>query len=152
VGGKLAQTTARKEIAQVLLFDRDRRLLIYLRDDKPEIPFPNHWDLFGGHLEEGETPEQALVREVKEELGIDLKAWDFFRRFDCAEGDAYPNVKHIYWAAIDISPRDLILFEGQRLRSIAMAERNEIKFANILGVVVDAFIDAGLWPQVVDNF
>src|SRR5439155_1588409 len=61
-----------KQIAMVLLFDRHDRLLIYLRDDKPEIPFPNHWDFFGGHLEEGETPEQAMIREVKEELGIHL--------------------------------------------------------------------------------
>ena len=53
------------QIATALLFDRDNKLLIYLRDDKPEISFPNHWDLFGGHVEEVETPEQALVRELK---------------------------------------------------------------------------------------
>jgi len=46
----------------------------------------------------------------------------------------------------------LTLYEGQRLRSIAMAERKEIKFANILGAVVDAFANSGLWPQPVDNF
>jgi 8-oxo-dGTP diphosphatase len=141
-----------KEIAQVLLFDRNGRLLIYLRDNKPEIPFPNHWDLFGGHLEEGETPEQALVREVKEEIAMDLKAWTFFRRFDCLEGDAYPNIKYIFWATTDKSPRELTLHEGQRLRSITLAERRGIKFANILGAVVEDFINAGLWPQAVDNF
>ena len=92
----MGETTKVKQIAQVLLFDRAGRLLIYLRDENPAIPFPNHWDLFGGHLEKGETPEQALVREVKEEIGIDLKAWQAFRRFDCAEGDTYPNIKHIY--------------------------------------------------------
>jgi len=50
-----------KQIAMALLFDRNNRLLIYLRDDQPDIPFPNHWDLFGVHVEEGETPEEALV-------------------------------------------------------------------------------------------
>jgi 8-oxo-dGTP diphosphatase len=140
------------EIAQVLLFDRGGRLLVYLRDDRPEIPFPNHWDLFGGHLEAGETPEQALVREVREELGITLKEWQFFRRFDCAVGDAYPNVKHIYWAAIPEEPEELTLHEGQRLKSITMAQRKTIKFANILGGIVDEFVDAGLWPPAVNNF
>jgi 8-oxo-dGTP diphosphatase len=140
-------STIVQQIAQVLLFDRAGQLLIYLRDDNPAIPFPNHWDLFGGHLEKGETPEQALLREVKEEIGIELKAWQPFRRFDCAEGDAYPNVKHIYWATIDKSPAELTLYEGQKLRSITMAERKQIKFANILGAVIDAFVDAGLWPK-----
>src|SRR5512146_1078245 len=78
-GMKRFNERAMKEIAMVLLFDRRNRLLIYLRDDKPDIPFPNHWDFFGGHLEEGETPEEALVREVKEELGIELADWSLFR-------------------------------------------------------------------------
>jgi len=140
------------EIAQVLLFDREARLLIYLRDDNPEIPFPDHWDLFGGHLEDGETAEQALVREVREELGIELKVFEYFRRFDCAEGDVYPNTKHIYWATIEKSSRELTLYEGQKLRSILPAERRQIRFANILGGIVEAFVDAGLWPHAVDNF
>ena len=139
------------EIAQVLLFDRTGCLLIYLRDDKPEIPFPNHWDLFGGHLEDGESPEQALVREVKEELGVTLQQWQFFRRFDCAVGDAYPNVKHIYWTTIGQTARQLALHEGQRLRSITMAERPEIKFANILGAIVEEFAGTGLWPDALDK-
>ena len=52
------------EVATGLLFDSEGKLLIYLRDDKPDIPYHNCWDLFGGHIEEGETPEVALVREV----------------------------------------------------------------------------------------
>jgi 8-oxo-dGTP diphosphatase len=140
-----------KRIAQVLLFDRDRKLLIYLRDDKPDIPFPNHWDFFGGHVEEGETPEHALMREVKEELGIDLLNQEFFRRYDCADGDAYPNIKYIYRATIDKRPAELVLGEGQRLTSIAMAERFNFSFANILGRILEDFIQAGLWPQAVDN-
>jgi 8-oxo-dGTP diphosphatase len=140
-----------KQIVQVLLFDREGKLLIYLRDDKPEIPFPNHWDFFGGHVEEGETPEHALMREVKEELGIDLLNSEFVRRYECAEGDVYPNIKYIYRAQIDKRPAELVLSEGQRLTSIAMAERFNFSFANILGRILEDFIQAGLWPQAVDN-
>jgi 8-oxo-dGTP diphosphatase len=141
-----------KQIAQVLLFDRDRKLLIYLRDDKPDIPFPNHWDFFGGHVEEDETPEHALLREVKEELGFDLLKWEFVCRYDCAEGDVYPNIKYIYRAQIDKRPAELVLAEGQRLTSIAIEERFDFPFANILGRILEDFIRAGLWPQAVDNF
>jgi 8-oxo-dGTP diphosphatase len=136
-----------KEISQVLLFDRNSRLLVYLRDDNPAIPFPNHWDLFGGHLEADETPEQALVREVREELGVELKHWNFFRVYQCTRGDVYPNIKHIYWAQIDQSSAQLTLNEGQRLMSIGLNELDRIKFANILREIVADFIEDGLWPD-----
>ncbi len=37
--------------------------------------YPSVWDVFGGHLEPRETYEQALVRELGEELGITPTAW-----------------------------------------------------------------------------
>jgi 8-oxo-dGTP diphosphatase len=140
-----------KEIAQILLFDRKGRLLIYLRDDKPEIPFPNHWDFFGGHLEADETPEQALLREVREELGVRLETWQLFRCYECLSGDAYPNIKHIYHAQIDRLVSDLKLYEGQRLAAIAREERRAYRFANILGTVLEDFASSGSWPAAVDN-
>ena len=140
-----------KEIAQVLLFDRDGRLLIYLRDDKPDIPFPNHWDFFGGHVEAGETPEQALVREVQEELGVQLKSWHFFRRYECLSGDAYPNIKYIYHAQIGGRAAKLVLNEGQRLAAIALEERFDYKFANILATILEDFAATDFWPAAVDN-
>ncbi|HEU4344138.1 MAG TPA: NUDIX domain-containing protein [Candidatus Binatia bacterium] len=141
-----------KQIAMALLFDRHGRLLIYLRDNKPEIPFPNHWDFFGGHIEEGETPEQALVREVREELGIELRQWNFFRIYACEEGDAYPNLKYVYWAKIDKIAPELTLYEGSRLMSISLEQRKDVRFANILGQILEEFIESGFWPRAVDKF
>jgi len=140
-----------RQIAQVLLFDRNGRLLIYLRDNKSDIPFPDHWDFFGGHLESEETPDRALVREVEEELGLELKDWRFFRTYGCFEGDAYPNVKYIYWTRIDQAVDELTLREGQMLKSIEPEERSQFQFANILGRILEDFVAGGLWPRSVDN-
>jgi len=123
-------------IAQIILENEKGELLLYLRDNKPGIPFPLHWDLIGGHVEEGETPEQALVREVKEELDIDLKEFSFFRKYDCIEGDAYPNVKFIYTGRINLPIEEITLLEGDHPRYFSKEEIPELKFANILKRIV----------------
>jgi 8-oxo-dGTP diphosphatase len=50
--------------------------LVYLRDDKPWIPFPGMWDLPGGGREGDEDPVACVLREVSEEFGITLAAGD----------------------------------------------------------------------------
>ncbi|HJU62747.1 MAG TPA: hypothetical protein VJ864_11935, partial [Candidatus Binatia bacterium] len=67
-------------------------------------------------------------------------------------GDAYPNIKYLYWAKIDKIAEELTLYEGQRLSSITPEQRGGLKFANILGQVLEDFIAAKLWPSPVDNF
>jgi 8-oxo-dGTP pyrophosphatase MutT (NUDIX family) len=46
--------------------------LLQLRDNRPDIFFPDHWGLFGGAVEPGESEETALLRELEEELGLEL--------------------------------------------------------------------------------
>ena len=48
------------------------KYLFVLRDDKPTIPNPNRWGLLGGGVEEGETPKDALKRELQEETNIHI--------------------------------------------------------------------------------
>ncbi len=130
-----------KKISQIILENNRGELLIYLRDNKPGIPFPGHWDLIGGHVEEGETPEEALVREVKEEIGIDLKEFRFFREYSCFEGDAYPNIKYIYSGKISLPLEEITLLEGKRLAYVRKEEIEGVRFANILKKIVNDYID-----------
>ncbi len=130
-----------KQIAQIILENDRGEFLIYLRDGKPGIPFPHHWDLIGGHVEEGETPEEALIREVKEEIDFDLKDYTFFREYLCLEGDAYPNIKYIYHGKINLPVEDITLLEGDRLQYFTRNEIPDIKFANILRKIMLDFIE-----------
>lgn len=59
--------------AKVALFFGDE-LLVYRRDDHPDIPFPNMIDLPGGGRENGENGRECVVRETREEFGISIDA------------------------------------------------------------------------------
>jgi len=48
-------------------------LLVIRRDDRPDIPYPDFWDLPGGGREGEETPEACVLRETGEEVDIWLR-------------------------------------------------------------------------------
>lgn len=58
-----------RRVLAILLVDR--RYLMQLRDDLPGIEHPGVWGLFGGGVEAGEAPAEAIAREVREELGAE---------------------------------------------------------------------------------
>ncbi|MDO6641846.1 NUDIX hydrolase [Shewanella sp. 5_MG-2023] len=48
------------------------KLVVYLRDDKTNIPFPNQWDFPGGGREGKESAQECVLRELHEEFDIRL--------------------------------------------------------------------------------
>src|SRR5689334_14488997 len=57
------------------LIIRDGKILLIHRKKKGD----EYWVLVGGGVEIGETVEQALVREVREETGLEVKTFDLLR-------------------------------------------------------------------------
>lgn len=58
-------------VVAVALIDPDGRVLIAKRPEGKQLA--GLWEFPGGKVEAGERPEAALVRELKEELGIDVQ-------------------------------------------------------------------------------
>jgi 8-oxo-dGTP diphosphatase len=59
-------------VVAVALVDGEGRVLLQQRP--PGRQMEGLWEFPGGKIDEGETPEAALIRELKEELGIDTDA------------------------------------------------------------------------------
>ena len=72
--GARAEGDAAKPLLLVVaaaLIDVDGRVLLCRRPEGKAMA--GLWEVPGGKLQQGETPEQALVRELREELGIDTR-------------------------------------------------------------------------------
>jgi 8-oxo-dGTP diphosphatase len=59
-------------VAAVALIDPDGRVLLAERPEGKHLA--GFWEFPGGKVHDGETPEAALIRELGEELGIDVEA------------------------------------------------------------------------------
>lgn len=81
-----------------LLVTEDGHYLLQRRDEKPDIWFPGYCSLFGGLIEEGESPEEALVRELSEELDYRPGAFSYFTQvcFDLRRWNRGIKLRYIY--------------------------------------------------------
>ena len=97
------------EVALAML-QRDGRWLIQLRDEIPTIVAPGCWGLFGGHLEPGETPEQALRRELLEEI-----SWQTPDLELVMVHPIHRRTAHVFRGELSVRLEQLQLLEGQDL-------------------------------------
>lgn len=70
--GSIMQDNTYRILIHVCIFNSHCEMLIQKRTNN-KSSWPNMWDVsVGGHVLEGETSEEAAMRETKEELGIDI--------------------------------------------------------------------------------
>lgn len=138
-----ANFTPIRECVAALLIDQNGKLIIQLRDDKPGLLFPGHWATLGGAIEAGETPDQAMQRELAEEIdpAPPVTFWRYFEHWYRVRGEKRMVANHIYVGRLPCKLEDIQLYEGQRLGAFAAHEIDDLPIAYGLEVVFKTFFE-----------
>jgi 8-oxo-dGTP diphosphatase len=129
----------KKRGASIIFLDNACRVLLALRDNTPEIPFPNRWDILGGAIEVGETPEECIIREMREEIDFALANPLLFRIYDMPD-----RVEYTFWQSATFDIAEIELTEGQKLRWFSENEIQQMDPENFAfgfrNVLLDFFV------------
>lgn len=100
--------------SSLILQNRDGAICLIRRDDDPSILFPSRWNVIGGALEPGETPEGAVVRECLEEVGLRIPVPQPFMRFATEWHE-----EHVFRHRLAEAEPAIVLGEGTEYRFVA---------------------------------
>lgn len=98
-----------------IILIHNKKFLLQLRDNNPNIANPNMWGLIGGGIEAGETPLRAIKRECAEEIGIIPKKIQY-------AGCSDENGSRFYAYLSDEEEASLVSGEGQAIKLFSCDE------------------------------
>ncbi len=107
---ELMTETPQRAVAIAILY-QNGQFLLQLRDDNPQIYHPGCWAFFGGHLEPGEQPAEAMQRELQEEIGYSPSQVQLFGTYQSRN-----IIRHVFYAPLTVGIETLQLNEGQDLK------------------------------------
>jgi mutator protein MutT len=130
-----------RRYAIFVLRDKQGRIVLQKRD-KNAPKHPLHWSFFGGNIENGETPEQAVKREAMEELGLRSVRFRFFGRYDVKDGNELNEI-FLFVCNLDTpldtlranqkEGEDLGLFSYEDIKSLKIPEANIALLRELFG-------------------
>ena len=121
------------------VIEKDGRILIARR--KQGWRFAGKWEFPGGKIEPGETPEECLQRELREELDIDAEIGKFF----CSSTYHYPHatVQLLVYRAYHVAG-EFALHDHQEIRWVLPAELAQYDFPEADELVIGKLVQGEL--------
>jgi 8-oxo-dGTP diphosphatase len=114
-----------------ILYNGQGEILLQLRDDKPEIIFPNHWTTLGGRIEPGESPAEAMRRELMEEIEIapTLTLWQVVENPIMFHENQIVVEQYFFVGELDCDADTIHLHEGQVVRFFGPDDLTDLPIA-----------------------
>ena len=119
------------EVVAALIWDGDRFLACQRPANKARGLL---WEFVGGKVEPGETREQALVRECREELAMTMRVDDIFMEVTHEYPDLTVHLTLFHAAIADGTPQ---MLEHNDLRWVTIQEMDELAFCPADEVILD---------------
>lgn len=94
--------------------------------------YPNVWDVFGGHVEPGESDQEALQRELYEELGIRPTRWEYLASLAEPNPDQYGPGEYRFYlvTAWRGTPRNQQEHEHTRIQWFTLDQAMHLELAH----------------------
>lgn len=128
------------EVAAALIWDGDRFLACQRPANKARGLL---WEFVGGKVEPGETREQALIRECREELAVTVRVGDIFMEVTHEYPDLTVHLTLFHAAIADGTPQ---MLEHNDLRWVTIEEMDELAFCPADEVILDELRRRGAPP------
>ncbi|MBM0064175.1 (deoxy)nucleoside triphosphate pyrophosphohydrolase [Alkalicoccobacillus gibsonii] len=103
---------------------KEHLVLCAQRGDSKSLPFK--WEFPGGKIEEGETPEEALTREIKEEMNCEIKINDKIETTVYEYDFGIVHLTTFYCELIKGTP---VLTEHNEIRWLPASKLNDLDWA-----------------------
>ena len=119
----------RRQGVNAIPINAEGKILLQQRDDRSDLSYPGCWTTFGGKVEDGETPDEAIRRELLEEIELELpmKLWKVEDYPMERDGQKIVVESYTYVGRIDRPASEIALNEGQALGYFGLEDLDRLK-------------------------